>query len=133
MPRCTSTQLFKGIIEDEATGIFNGKIFVREGAQSTNAHQTNRNLLLSQNAKVYSKPHLEIYADDVKCTHGSSTGQLDAQALFYMRSRGIGEREALKILTRAFADEVIQKIKIEKLREAVEQLVFEEAKTSEGT
>ena len=131
VPRCTSKQLFKGIVEDEATGIFDGKIFVREGAQSTHAHQTNRNLLLSQNAKVYSKPHLEIYADDVKCTHGSSTGQLDAQALFYMRSRGIDENEARKILTRAFAGEVIQKIKIEKLREAIEQLVFEGARPPE--
>ena len=124
VPRCTSTQLFKGMIEDEATGIFNGKIFVRKDAQSTNAHQTNKNLLLSQNAKVYSKPHLEIYADDVKCTHGSSTGQLDPQALFYMRSRGIHEKEAHKILTRAFAGEVIEKIKTTPLREVIERLVF---------
>ncbi len=127
IPRCTSQQLFKGIVQDEATGIFDGKIFVRKDAQSTNASQTNRNLLLSQKAKVYSKPHLEIYADDVKCTHGSSTGQLDEQALFYMRSRGIDEAKARKILTRAFAGEVIQKIKIEKLREGIEQLVFEGA------
>ena len=124
VPRCSSQQLFKGIVEDEATGIFDGKIFVRKDAQGVSASQTNRNLLLSQKARVYSKPHLEIYADDVKCTHGSSTGQLDAQALFYMRSRGIDERQARQILTRAFAGEVIEKIKIEKLREGIEQLVF---------
>src|SRR5262249_14265974 len=92
-PHCNSHELYKGIMDGRATGAFNGKIFVRKDAQKTDAKQTNQNLLLSRDATINTKPQLEIFADDVRCTHGATIGQLDAEALFYMRSRGIGEAE----------------------------------------
>jgi Fe-S cluster assembly protein SufD len=122
-PECESYQLFKGILDDEATGIFSGKIFVEKGAQKTNAYQSNKNLVISKNAKVRSRPQLEIYADDVKCSHGSATGKLDDEAMFYLRSRGISHKEACQLLMFAFAIEVTKNVHIEELKSEIESLV----------
>jgi len=122
-PNCNSSELFKGILDENASGVFNGHVLVRRDAQKTNAYQSNRNILLTDNAKVNSKPFLEIYADDVKCSHGSTTGQLDQDSLFYLRQRGIGEESARMLLMYAFADEVIRKIDIPALRYRVEDMV----------
>jgi Fe-S cluster assembly protein SufD len=122
-PGCNSSELFKGILDENASGVFNGHVMVRKDAQKTNAYQSNRNILLTDNAKVSSKPFLEIYADDVKCSHGSTTGQLDQDSLFYLRQRGIGEESARMLLMYAFADEVIKKIAIAPLRYRVEDMV----------
>ncbi|MCX6162618.1 MAG: SufD family Fe-S cluster assembly protein, partial [Ignavibacteriae bacterium] len=103
--------------DDSGTGIFNGKIMVRQDAQKTNAYQTNNNILLSDNAAINSKPQLEIFADDVKCSHGATTGQLNPDELFYLRARGIGEEDAKRMLLFAFGNEIIQEIKNEPLRE----------------
>jgi Fe-S cluster assembly protein SufD len=118
-PHCVSRELYRGILDGRARGVFNGLIRVRKGAQKTDAHQTNRNLLLSPEALVDSTPQLEILADDVKCKHGSTTGQLDPEALFYLRSRGMGEQVARSLLTYAFAGEVLHRIRVEPLRSAV--------------
>jgi Fe-S cluster assembly protein SufD len=118
-PHCSSRQLYKGVLDGQARGVFNGLVVVRPGAQKTDALQMNRNLLLSREALVHSTPQLEILADDVKCKHGSTTGQLDANALFYLRSRGIGEAEARSLLTWAFASDLVRKVEIEPLRRAV--------------
>jgi Fe-S cluster assembly protein SufD len=118
-PHCSSRQLYKGVLDGQARGVFNGLVVVRPGAQKTDALQMNRNLLLSREALVHSTPQLEILADDVKCKHGSTTGQLDANALFYLRSRGIGEAEARGLLTWAFASDLVRKLEIEPLRRAV--------------
>jgi len=118
-PHCSSRELYKGVIDGQARGVFNGLVVVRPGAQKTDAWQMNRNLLLSREALVHSTPQLEILADDVKCKHGSTTGQLDANALFYLRSRGIGEAEARGLLTWAFASDLVRKLEIEPLRRAV--------------
>jgi Fe-S cluster assembly protein SufD len=115
-PNCFSSELYKGIIDDNAQGVFNGKILVREDAQKTNAYQSNKNILLSNDATMYAKPQLEIFADDVKCSHGATTGQIDDEALFYLRSRGIGEVEARKLLNHAFAADVINQIALEPLK-----------------
>jgi len=122
-PSCTSNEMFKGILDENASGVFNGHVLVRRDAQKTNAYQSNRNILLTDNAKVSSKPFLEIYADDVKCSHGSTTGQLDQESLFYLRQRGIGEESARMLLMYAFADEIIKKIDIAPLRFRVEDMV----------
>jgi Fe-S cluster assembly protein SufD len=119
-PRGTSSELYKGILGGRARGVFNGKIVVHKDAQKTNARQTNKNLLLSPNAAVNTKPQLEIYADDVKCSHGSTIGQIDPDAMFYLRSRGLGVDEASSLLSFAFASEVIGKIKIETLGRRLE-------------
>jgi Fe-S cluster assembly protein SufD len=119
-PRCASRQLYKGVLDGHGRGVFHGLVVVRPGAQKTDAVQGNRNLLLSRDALVSSTPQLEILADDVKCKHGSTTGQLDAAAVFYLRSRGLGESEARGLLTRAFAGELVQRIGIASLRAAVE-------------
>ena len=116
VPNCNSNELYKGIIDGKAQGVFNGKIFVRKDAQKTNAYQSNKNILLSDEASMNTKPQLEIFADDVKCSHGTTTGQLDEEALFYLRSRGIGEENARAFLNIAFAGDVIQKIAYEPLR-----------------
>ncbi|HEU4718030.1 MAG TPA: Fe-S cluster assembly protein SufD [Bacteroidia bacterium] len=116
VPDCMSNELFKGIVNGKSTAVFNGKIFVRPDAQRTNAFQTNRNILLSDDATVNTKPQLEIYADDVKCSHGTSTGRLNDEALFYLRARGIGEDNARKLLVRAFAEEVVEKVELKELR-----------------
>lgn len=123
MPNCTSNQLYKGILTDSSTGVFNGKIFVQPDAQKTNAYQSSKNILLSDNASINAKPELEIYADDVKCSHGSSTGKIDEEAIFYLRSRGIGEESARTIMLGAFAGDVIEKIKIESVRNYITDLV----------
>ncbi|MFQ5738420.1 MAG: Fe-S cluster assembly protein SufD [Acidobacteriota bacterium] len=115
-PHCDSRELFKGILDDRARGVFRGRIIVREGAQKTDSKQTNDNLLLSDSALVNTKPQLEIYADDVKCTHGATIGQLDETALFYLRSRGIPETAARSLLVYAFASEVIDHIRLDPLR-----------------
>ena len=115
-PHCTTRELYKGIVDDKARGVFVGKILVRPGAQKTDAIQSNKNLILSRDALVHSVPQLEILADDVKCKHGSTTGQLDPLALFYLRSRGIGEEAARALLTYAFASDVVQRIGIAPLR-----------------
>ena len=112
---CESNELYKGIYLDKSKGVFNGKIMVRPDAQKINAFQANNNLLLSENSSINSKPQLEIYADDVKCSHGCTIGQLDDDALFYMRTRGISKEDAKTILTFAFASEAIEKLSIDEL------------------
>jgi Fe-S cluster assembly protein SufD len=119
-PRCTSRELYKGVLDGHGRGVFHGLVVVRPGAQKTDAVQNNRNLLLSKDALVSSTPQLEILADDVKCKHGSTTGQLDAAAVFYLRSRGIGEAEARGLLTRAFAGELVGKVSVASVRAAIE-------------
>ncbi|HXT49986.1 MAG TPA: SufD family Fe-S cluster assembly protein, partial [Thermoanaerobaculia bacterium] len=116
--------LYKGILEDRSRAVFNGLIHVFPGAQKTDAKQTNRNLLLSQEALVNTNPQLRIFADDVKCTHGSTVGQLDAEAVFYLRSRGIGEEAAKSLLTYAFARDVIDRIKAPAVRHDLEELLL---------
>lgn len=120
MPNCESNELYKGIIDDKSTGVFNGKIFVRKDAQKTNAYQSSKNILLSDDATINTKPQLEIYADDVKCSHGTSTGKIDNDAMFYLHARGIGKESAKKLLLNAFAGEVIDKIEVESLQEFVQ-------------
>ncbi len=122
MPNCESNELYKGIAKDKSTGVFNGKIYVRKDAQKTNAYQSSKNILLSEDATINTKPQLEIYADDVKCSHGTSTGKVDEAALFYLKSRGIGDEKARKLLLQAFAQEVIDKIEIEELKERIVNL-----------
>lgn len=121
MPHGTSRELYKGVLDGSARGVFHGKIIVRPGAQKTDALQTNKNLILSREALVDSTPALEILADDVKCRHGSTIGQLDAAALFYLRSRGIGESDARALLTYAFAADVAERIAVAPVRRAVER------------
>jgi Fe-S cluster assembly protein SufD len=122
-PHCLSNQLYKGILDDNATGAFNGRIHVWEDAQKTLAYQKNNNILLTDTATMNSKPQLEIYADDVKCSHGATVGQLDNDALFYLRSRGIPEKESRLLLMYAFAYEVLSKIKLPALQERITDLV----------
>jgi Fe-S cluster assembly protein SufD len=123
-PRCASHELYKGILDGKAHGVFNGKIFVRQDAQKTDAKQTNKTLLLSDNAIINTKPQLEIYADDVKCTHGATIGQLQEEALFYLRARGIGIEEARSLLTYAFANDIIARIKLEPIRNQLEKILL---------
>ena len=118
-PHCTSRELYKGIVAGRGRGVFSGKILVRPGAQKTDAAQTNRNLLLSRDALVHSIPQLEILADDVKCRHGATTGQLDEMALFYLRSRGLSEAAARSLLTVAFASDLVHRIALPALRDRV--------------
>lgn len=122
-PNCFSTQLYKGIMNDNARGVFNGKIHVYQAAQKTNAIQSNKGLLLSENASFDTKPQLEIYADDVRCTHGATIGQLEKDALFYLQSRGIGLERAKNLLINAFASEVLDQIKIESIKSDVENRI----------
>ncbi|HTQ78383.1 MAG TPA: Fe-S cluster assembly protein SufD [Thermoanaerobaculia bacterium] len=123
-PHCTSHELFKGVLDGRARSIFNGLIHVRHGAQKTDAKQSNRNLLLSKDAVANSNPQLEIFADDVKCTHGSTVGQLDDDAIFYLRSRGIGAEAARSLLTYAFASDIVERIKVEPVRRDLEEFLF---------
>jgi len=122
-PNCCSKQLYKGVLDDSATAAFNGRILVRNDSQNTHAFQANNNILLTDDAKIYTKPQLEIYANDVKCGHGATVGQLDEDALFYMRTRGIPEKEARLILMFAFAHEVIENVKTEALLKRIDDLV----------
>lgn len=123
VPHCHSDELFKYVLNDQALGAFSGRILVEEGAQKTTAYQNNRNLCATREARMYSKPQLEIYADDVKCSHGMTTGQLDENALFYMRSRGIPEAEARMLLMVAFTADVIDNVRLDALRDRLHQLV----------
>jgi Fe-S cluster assembly protein SufD len=122
-PNCHSNELYKGIIEDKSVATFNGKIFVRKDAQKTNAFQSNKNILLSDDGTINTKPQLEIYADDVKCSHGTSTGKLDEDKIFYLRARGLSETSAKKLLMHAFASEVVETMKIDELREYIEEKI----------
>jgi Fe-S cluster assembly protein SufD len=128
MPNCNSFEVYKGIMADQAQGVFNGKIFVYQDAQKTDAKQTNQAILLSPTASIETKPQLEIFADDVKCTHGATVGQVKEDAKFYLRSRGIPEKEAEALLVFAFAAEVIEKIAVDEVREALESVLFEKLK-----
>ncbi len=121
---CPSHEVYKGILSGKARAVFNGKILVREDAQKTDAKQTNKALLLSDDAVINTKPQLEIFADDVKCTHGAAIGQLDEDAMFYLRARGIDERDARDILIHAFAGEILDHISIDAVRAKVEKAVF---------
>jgi Fe-S cluster assembly protein SufD len=125
VPHCTSHELYKGILAGKGKGVFNGRIIVRQDAQKTDAKQTNRALLLSDDATINSNPQLEIFADDVKCTHGAAVGQLDDEAMFYLRARGLTEIEARDMLLHAFAGEVIQGLQIPELREQIESTLFD--------
>ncbi|WP_420147185.1 Fe-S cluster assembly protein SufD [Spirosoma sp.] len=125
MPNSYSNELYKGILDDNSTGVFNGKIFVRQDAQKTNAYQSCKNVVLSPGASMNTKPQLEIFADDVKCSHGTTTGQLNDEALFYMRSRGIPKDEARTLLLYAFSQDVLSQIKIQPIREYLERVVTE--------
>ena len=123
VPDCTSNELFKYVLDECSTGVFAGKVLVREGAQNTSSLQTNRNICLTREARMFTQPQLEIYADDVKCSHGATVGQLDERALFYMRQRGIPEQEARMMLMLAFVGEVISKVELEPLRDRLYRLV----------
>ena len=124
-PDCRSWEVYKGVMQDKSRAVFNGKVFVEPEAQRTDAKQTNRNLLLSRGARVDTKPQLEIFADDVKCTHGATVGQLDEVAMFYARSRGIPAQAARRLLTHAFAAEVVAEVALQPVREELERLVHE--------
>jgi Fe-S cluster assembly protein SufD len=123
-PHCTSHELYKGILDDQARGVFNGKIYVHPDAQKTDAKQTNKTLLLSEDVVINTKPQLEIFADDVKCTHGATIGQLAEEAIFYLRSRGIGRDDARSLLTFAFANDIIGRIKVEPIRAQLEEVLL---------
>ncbi|HET8649375.1 MAG TPA: Fe-S cluster assembly protein SufD [Gemmatimonadales bacterium] len=122
-PQCNSWEVYKGVLDGNSRGVFNGKVFVTPEAQQTDAKQTNRNLLLSDGARVDTKPQLEIFADDVKCTHGATVGRLDHQAVFYLRSRGVPDDEAQRLLTYAFAAEVVDEVALEPVRQELDRLV----------
>ena len=124
-PDCYSRELYKGVLDDTSHGVFNGKVYVHPEAQKTDGKQTNNTLLLSERARIDTKPQLEIFADDVKCTHGATVGRIDETALFYMKSRGIPNSEARKLLTYAFAAEVLETIPVDALREGLEQMTLE--------
>lgn len=124
-PRCTSHQFYRSIIDDNAQGVFQGKIYVHKDAQKTDGYQLSNALLLSQDAQMKTKPELEIYADDVKCSHGTTTGQLDEEPLFYLRSRGLNEIQARMLLVQAFMDEVIDKIKDKALCSRIKDMAEE--------
>lgn len=119
-PNCYSNELYKGVIGDDATGVFNGKIFVRQDAQKTNAYQSNKNILLTEGASMNTKPQLEIFADDVKCSHGCTIGRLDEEGLFYLQSRGIPEKQAKSLLLHGFTSDILEKILLEPIREYAE-------------
>jgi Fe-S cluster assembly protein SufD len=124
-PRCASHEYFNGILDDKSRGVFHGRIYVHPAAQKTDAKQTNKNLLLSNNATADTKPQLEIYADDVKCTHGATIGQLNPESIFYLRTRGMNEDTARRMLIHAFAGEIIERIHCEPARAVIDQLVWD--------
>ncbi|RYZ56028.1 MAG: Fe-S cluster assembly protein SufD [Sphingobacteriales bacterium] len=129
-PGCESNELYKGILDDQATGVFNGKIFVRKDAQKTNAFQSNKNIILSESASVNTKPQLEIFADDVKCSHGCTIGSPDEEALFYLQSRGIPTSVAMALLLEGFAQDIVGKIKLAPVREYIAGLIAERLRSS---
>jgi Fe-S cluster assembly protein SufD len=122
-PHCNSNETYKGVVSDEATGIFNGKVIVRPDAQKTNAFQHNPNILLSDRATVNSKPQLEIFADDVKCSHGATSGQIDEEAIFYLRTRGLGLEDAKALIIYAFANEVVEQVRIPELKKHLQMQI----------
>lgn len=122
-PHCISNELYKGVMDEQSTGVFNGKVFVRENAQKINAFQSNGNVLLSDSAAINSKPELEIYADDVKCSHGSTTGQLDEEAVFYLRARGLSEASARQLLVSAFISDVLDQIENEAVSDFIDHVL----------
>ena len=124
-PHCNSNELYKGILSGKSTGVFNGKVFVRPNAQKISAFQSNANVLLSDDASVNSKPELEIYANDVKCSHGSTTGQLDDDAVFYLRARGLSEKSARSLITQAFIAEVVDKVEQKEVRDFIQNKLVE--------
>jgi len=124
-PHGTSRELYKGILDGKSSAVFNGRILVRKDAQKTDSRQTNKNLVLSAEAVIDAKPELQIFADDVRCTHGATIGQLDSEALFYLQSRGIGGGDARNLLTYAFAQDIVDRIKIRPLRDSLESGLFE--------
>jgi Fe-S cluster assembly protein SufD len=130
-PHCSSRQFYNGILDGRSHGVFHGRIIVHKAAQKTDAKQTNRNLLLSDDAQIDTKPQLEIYADDVKCTHGATIGQIEENALFYLRSRGIDERAARKLLLLAFASECLDRMKEDAVRNYLERLIHNHLLTTE--
>ncbi len=125
MPNCLSNEYYKGIMADHSSGVFNGKIYVQRDAQKTNAYQSNKNLLLSDDASVNTKPQLEIFADDVKCSHGCTVGQLDEEGLFYLRSRGVPQKVAMSLLLHGYTMDVLDKIKSPAIRSHVDRLISE--------
>jgi Fe-S cluster assembly protein SufD len=125
MPHATSHELYKGILDDKSYAVFNGKIIVRQDAQKTDSKQTNKNLVLSDDATINTKPELQIWADDVRCTHGATIGQLDSEMLFYLQSRGIGKKDARNLLIYAFAQDIVDRIKVQSLRDSLERILFE--------
>ncbi|MDB6121619.1 MAG: sufD [Pedosphaera sp.] len=124
-PHCNSHEYYNGILDDRSKGVFHGRILVRPDAQKTDAKQTNKNLLLSEDATIDTKPQLEIYADDVKCTHGATIGQLNDESIFYLRARGIGLETAKQMLIHAFAGEIIDRIRYEPLREEMDKIIWD--------
>jgi Fe-S cluster assembly protein SufD len=124
-PDCESNELYKGVLDEKSTGVFNGKIFVRQAAQRTNAFQSNGNILLSDTAEIDTKPQLEIWADDVKCSHGATVGQLNPDQLFYLKARGLDEKTAKSILLKAFASDVLSVVKVAALRALIEKNIEE--------
>jgi Fe-S cluster assembly protein SufD len=122
-PHCESNELYKGMLDHQSTGVFNGKIFVKKDAQKTNAYQSNKNVLLSEGASVNTKPQLEIFADDVKCSHGCTIGRLDEESMFYLRSRGISESTARSLLLHGFVVDILEQIKLAPIREYVDNLI----------
>ena len=128
-PHCASHEYFNGILQDKSKGVFHGRILVQPVAQKTDAKQTNKNILLSDEATVDTKPQLEIYADDVKCTHGATVGQLNDEAIYYLRSRGIGLETAKQMLIHAFAGEIIDRVRCEPVREELDKLVWNRLET----
>ncbi|MBK9146489.1 MAG: Fe-S cluster assembly protein SufD [Flavobacteriales bacterium] len=123
VPDCTSDELYKGIVAGKGTSVFNGKVYVKQDAQRTRAYQSNANILLGDDAKVYTKPDLEIYADDVKCSHGCTIGRLDEKGLFYLRSRGVSEAEARKLMAHAFVTEVLERVQNEDWKAVLTELI----------
>jgi len=124
-PHGTSHELYKGILDGKASAVFNGRIMVRKDAQKTDSKQTNKNLVLSDEAVINTKPELQIFADDVRCTHGATIGQLDAESMFYLQSRGIGKHDARSLLTYAFAQDIIDRVKVQSLKDSLERILFE--------
>jgi Fe-S cluster assembly protein SufD len=124
VPNCTSHQTYRGVLNDHSRGVFNGKVFVRENAHGTDAQQSNKNLLLSNNARVDTKPQLEIFNDDVKCSHGATVGQLEEEELFYLLTRGLPENLARNLLTYGFAEQIINKINVEAIKKDLDEAVL---------
>ncbi len=129
-PHCTSHQAYKGILNDKARSVFNGRIYVHEGAQKTDAYQSNKNLILSDQARVDTKPQLEIFADDVKCSHGATVGQLNEEELFYLISRGLQPELARNLLTYGFAEQVVQKIEVESIKRQLDEAILNRLHTT---